>query len=128
MPNDPQHTSSDRIKASSPASLPLRDQAVTALAVAGLLLVARYASPIVVPFLLALFITVVAIGPIGWMKKRGFSPTVSVVAITLLVIACNILVVLMLGSALDQFTNALPGYQSRLTEITQDWCAWGQTN
>lgn len=126
MSNDSPHTSSDEINTSSPSALPLRDQVVTMLAVAGLLLVARYASPIVVPFLLALFITVVAIGPIQWMKKRGFSPTVSVVAVTLLVIACNILLVLMLGSALDQFTNALPGYQSRLTEITQNFFDWGE--
>jgi len=111
---------------SSPTPPPLKDQVVAAIAVAGLLLVARYASPIVVPFLLALFITVVAIGPIQWMKKRGFSPMVSVIAVILLVIASNILLIYILGSTIDQFTDALPGYQSRLTDLTQNFFHWGE--
>ena len=38
----------------------------------------RYAQDLVVPFLLSLFITVIAAAPMGWLKKHGFGPTAAV--------------------------------------------------
>ena len=103
----------------------LRDRVLTLTGVTILLLVSRYASPIVVPFLLALFITVVAIGPIRWLKKRGFSAPMAVSTIILIVIIANVLVAIILGSTITQFTKALPNYQTRLIDLTQNFFLWG---
>ena len=80
---------------------------------------ARYASDIVVPFLLALFIAVVALGPIEWLKKRGMPAALVMVTVIMLVVGVNILVAVMLGAAVDQFSHALPGYQESLGKKTE---------
>jgi predicted PurR-regulated permease PerM len=99
---------------------------LTLAGVAIILFSAHYASAIVVPFLLALFITVVAIGPIEWLKKRGCSAAVAASIVALLVIGTNVLIAVMLGSTIDQFTQALPEYQIRLTELTGNAMSWGK--
>jgi AI-2 transport protein TqsA len=100
------------------------NRVLTLAGVAALLFSARYASDIVVPFLLALFIAVVALGPIEWLKKRGLPSIVAVGTVILIVIGLNVLVAVMLGATADQFNQALPGYQERLTEKTQGVFAW----
>jgi len=126
MDTDLKELATENTSHSSTHPYALRDRVLTLAGVAGLLLIARYASPIVVPFLLALFITVVAIGPIEWLKKRGLSSVVAVSAVTFIVIAANVLIVIMLGSTLDQFTKALPEYHNRLTDLTQNIFLWGK--
>ncbi len=102
----------------------LHNRVVTMAAVAALLFSARYAADIVVPFLLALFIAVVAIGPIDWLKKRGLPSGAAVGVVILIVIGLNVLVAVMLGATVDQFNQALPGYQESLAEKTQALMAW----
>ena len=102
----------------------LHNRIVTLACVAALLFSARYASDIVVPFLLALFISVVALGPIDWLKKRGLPSAVAVGVVILVVIGLNILVAVMLGATVDQFNQALPGYQASLAQKTEKLMAW----
>lgn len=64
----------------------LHDRIVTLVCVAALLFSARYAADIVVPFLLALFIAVVALDPIDWLKKRGLPSAVAVGVVILVVV------------------------------------------
>jgi len=102
----------------------LHNRVVTMAGVALLLFSARYAADIVVPFLLALFIAVVAMGPIDWLKKRGLPSAMAVTVVILSVIGLNVLVVVMLGATVEQFNQALPEYQLSLTEKTQKLMAW----
>lgn len=102
----------------------LHKRIVTLACVAALLFSARYASDIVVPFLLALFIAVVALGPIEWLKKRGIPAAVAMGLAIMVVIGVNVLVAVMLGATVDQFNQALPGYQEILEKKTQLLMTW----
>ncbi len=105
-------------------TLNLRDAVLTIAGVAALLFSARYASNVVVPFLLALFIVVIAIGPINWLKKRGLPSILAVGAVIMVVIGLIVLIAVMLGSTIEQFNKAMPGYQARLTAISHSVVAW----
>lgn len=102
----------------------LRDGVLTLAGIAALLFSARFAADILVPFLLALFIAVIAIGPINWLKKRGFPSVVALGIVILVVIGLNLLVAVMLGATIEQFNKALPEYQQRLAEVAQGTVAW----
>lgn len=102
----------------------LHDRVLTLAGVAVLLFAARYAADIVVPFLLALFIAVIARGPIEWLKKRGMPSSLAVGAVILAVIALNVLIAVLLGATIEQFNEALPNYQERLSGLTQNLIIW----
>ncbi len=102
----------------------LHNRIVTLACVAALLFSARYAADIVVPFLLALFIAVVALGPIDWLKKRGLPSAVAVGVVILVVVGLNVLIAVMLGATVDQFNQSLPGYQASLTQKTEKLISW----
>jgi len=99
-------------------STSLRDTVLTLVGILLLLGIARYASAIVVPLLLALFIAIIAATPVNWLKSRGISNILSVGIVLLAVIVLLMLVSLMLGNTMAQFNEALPGYQEKLNGLT----------
>lgn len=96
----------------------LRDTVVTLAGILILLGIARYSSAIVVPFLLALFITIIAATPVNWLKNRGIPDLLSVGIVLLIVIVILLMISLMLGSTMAQFNEALPEYQTKLSDLT----------
>ena len=97
----------------------LRDTVVTLAGILILLGIARYSSAIVVPFLLALFITIIAATPVNWLKNRGMPDLLSVGIVLLIVIVILLMISLMLGSTMAQFNEALPEYQTKLSDLTE---------
>lgn len=97
----------------------LRDTVITLAGILILLGIARYASAIVVPFLLALFITIIAATPVNWLKNRGIPDLLSVGIVLLIVIVILLMLSLMLGSTMAQFNEALPEYQTKLSDLTK---------
>jgi len=97
----------------------LRDTVITLAGILILLGIARYASAIVVPFLLALFITIIAATPVNWLKNRGIPDLLSVGIVLLIVIVILLMLSLMLGSTMAQFNEALPEYQTKLSDLTE---------
>ena len=57
----------------------LRDGVLTLAGIALLLALLRMSVDIVAPFLLALFITIIAASPVDWLKQRGIPGVWSVV-------------------------------------------------
>jgi predicted PurR-regulated permease PerM len=97
----------------------LRDTVITLAGILILLGIARYASAIVVPLLLSLFISIVAASPINWLKDRGLPSWLSIGIVLLSTIIVLILLSTMLGRTMVQFNEALPVYQARLSELTE---------
>ncbi|NOR80535.1 MAG: AI-2E family transporter [Methyloprofundus sp.] len=86
----------------------------------------RGASDIVVPFLLALFISIITVSPVNWLKGKGLSSLLAVGLVIIVVILLLFFIVLMLGSTVEQFNQALPGYQARLNNLNieiENWLA-----
>jgi predicted PurR-regulated permease PerM len=102
----------------------LRDGVLILAGIGLLMALLRTASAIVVPFLLALFISVIAATQIRWLKQRGVPNVLSVVIVVFSVVAVLVLVTVMLGSTATKFSQALPGYQSRLNELTNEASTW----
>lgn len=95
----------------------IRDTVLTLVGILLLLGIAQYASAIVVPFLLALFIAIIAATPVNWLKERGVPSILSIGIVLLAALALLALISLMLGNTMKQFNQALPEYQTRLNEI-----------
>ncbi len=97
----------------------LRDTVLTLAGITFLLFATRQAAAIVNPFLLALFITMIAVTPVNLLKDRGVPSALAVGLVLLAVILLLGLISIMLGSSMTQFNRALPEYQTRLTELTE---------
>ena len=97
----------------------LRDSVITLAGILILLGIARYASAIVVPLLLSLFISIIAASPVNWLKDRGVPTLLSLGIVLLSIIILIVLLSLMLGRTMVQFNDALPVYQAKLSKLTE---------
>ena len=89
--------------------------AATVIVLAG----ARAASPILMPFFIALFVSVVASGPLFWLEKKGVPPALAVVIVVLGILGIAVGVGALVGTSLNDFTRSLPEYQAQL-EVKRD--------
>lgn len=96
----------------------LRDGILIVTGIAILLTLMRSSSEIIVPFLLSIFIAIVAATPLNWLKKRGLSTLISVIIVVTILVIVLALLALLLGNTAAQFNQAMPVYQLRLDELT----------
>ncbi len=102
----------------------LRDGLIILACIAVLLAALRLSAEIVVPFILSLFITIIATSPLKWLKAHGVSNALSIIIVIGGVVFTLGLVTLMVGDTASQFNQALPGYQTRLIESTTKVTDW----
>jgi predicted PurR-regulated permease PerM len=88
----------------------------------------RVATPILVPFLLSVFIVILCAPPLFWLQKKGVPETLAVLAILIGVIALFLILVALVGTSLNDFTRELPEYQRRLTGETAGMVTWLKTH
>lgn len=82
------------------------------------------AASILVPFLLALFVSVICAQPLGWLQKKGFPTPLGILIVAGVLALLVLLVVVLVGNSFDDFSNRLPDYQKdlgRQTEALQTW-------
>jgi AI-2 transport protein TqsA len=84
----------------------------------------KYASSILNPVFLALFLTMGMSPALYWMRRRGVPPWLCVLIITVITVILVVLFVLVLLNAATQLTDKLPTYQDRLGSITSSLQAW----
>lgn len=101
-----------------------RNLALTTAAFLIILAWMRYAQGLIVPFLLALFIAVIAATPVNWLKSKGLPIPLAVILVLLISIVLGLFVALLLGSSTDQFSQNLPEYQTRLKELLNGLFNW----
>ncbi|ATX81102.1 putative PurR-regulated permease PerM [Mariprofundus ferrinatatus] len=82
------------------------------------------ATSMLVPFLLAAFIAIICLPPLKWLTSKGFSPALSVLSITLVLVLLGSLLGAFVGASVAEFTNNLPIYQARLNQQTSDLITW----
>jgi len=91
--------------------------AVTIAALLIITAVVMYASSIITPILLALFISIVCAQPIRWMEKRKVPNVLAVVLVLLFVIGILFGLGEVIGRSITQFSNDSSIYAKRLDEI-----------
>ncbi len=74
----------------------------------------KAASPILVPFLLAVFIAVICAPPLFWLRSKGVPKILALVLILVIILALGFFLGALIGSSLNQFLRSLPGYQEQL--------------
>lgn len=75
----------------------------------------KAAEAIIVPFILAVFISILVSPGVYWMKRRGLPTWLAVLIVILLVAGALVGVSLLIGQSLREFTNELPRYQEKLS-------------
>jgi len=84
----------------------------------------RVATPILVPFLLSVFIVILCTPLLFWLQKKGVPETLAVLSILVGVIILFLVLAALVGASLNDFTRSLPEYQRRLAGETAGMIAW----
>ena len=82
------------------------------------------AAAIVAPFLLAVFIAIVATPLLRWLRRRGAPKWGALVVITVVLLDFGSLFALATTGALEGFRDGLPTYQERLVVLTEQLGGW----
>lgn len=84
----------------------------------------RAAQPLMVPFLLAIFIAIICTGPLHWLQERKVPTALAVLIIILTVIAISLTILTLVGTSVNDFTLSIPTYQEKLRLQTLGLLPW----
>jgi len=102
----------DRKQQGNTAARALMISASFVIVIAGM----RAAEPMLVPFLLSVFIAVIAGPPMFWLSEHGLPKPLALLLVIGVLLVGVLAMAALVGSSVDDFTRALPGYQLRLNE------------
>lgn len=84
----------------------------------------KAAESIIVPFLLAVFISIVTSPPYFWLQKKGVPKTIALLCVILFFLVVISLIGLLIGTSVNDFTTKLPFYEEKLQNQTQAVILW----
>ena len=80
----------------------------------------KAAAVLVVPFLLAVFLSIICVPPLFWMQKKGIPGILGIFILMFGVIAIQMLLVTLVSSSIADFSGNIPFYQERLKILTYE--------
>ena len=81
----------------------------------------KAASPVILPLLLALFLTFVSLPGLRWLMRRGLRPAFAVLVTVLFVFALLSGLGLLIRGTIAEFTQVAPGYTEVLVAKVRSW-------
>ena len=99
---------------------PLINLASFVIVVAGM----KAASPLVVPFLLAVFLAIICAPPLFWMQSKGVPEIIGLLLLIFVIVSVWIFLVTLIGTSLADFTRNVPAYQESLREQSGGLWRW----
>jgi AI-2 transport protein TqsA len=84
----------------------------------------KTAQALLVPFLLAFFISIICAGPFFWLQQRKIPASIALLLVISVVMLGGLVVVTLIGTSVNDFTNEIPVYQEKLqiqTLALFDW-------
>jgi predicted PurR-regulated permease PerM len=87
----------------------------------------KTAQALLVPFLLALFISIICVGPFNWLQKRRVPAGLALLIVINIVIGGGLLILTLVGTSVNDFTNELPSYEQKLQQQTLGLLTWLET-
>jgi AI-2 transport protein TqsA len=84
----------------------------------------RASAEILVPFLLAAFIAIIAAPPMFWLKHRGVPTWLAILIVISTVLGFAVLVGALIGTSVKDFTEQLPIYQEKLKQQMAGLLVW----
>jgi len=101
-----------------------RSVLVTAAAFVIVIAGIRVSAPILVPFLLSLFIAIISGPPLSFLKRKGVPRSLALLIVVAAVIAIVLILAVLVGNSINDFSQSLPVYQAHLKEQTAALLAW----
>ena len=84
----------------------------------------KAAESIIVPFLLALFIAIIASPPYFWLQGKGLPKALSMLIVIFAFLFVISIIGLLIGTSINDFTSKLPLYETKLSSQMQGVIAW----
>jgi len=84
----------------------------------------REAKSILVPFIFALFVSVIFYSPFHWLNKRGIPKALALLIIIISIVAAGFLMGTLIGTSINQFSQDLPIYEKMLEQQTASVVSW----
>ena len=84
----------------------------------------KLAAPLLVPFLLAVFISILIAAPFNWLQCKGLPAGIALLVVLSVLVVLAMLVGSLIGSSVQEFTRTFPVYESRLKEISEEFVSW----
>ena len=84
----------------------------------------RAAEPIVVPFLLSIFIAIISAPPLFWLERKGLPRWLAMLIVIGVIIAAGIGMTALLGTSIREFSRDLPVYKARVNELALPLLEW----
>jgi predicted PurR-regulated permease PerM len=84
----------------------------------------RAAEPIIIPFLLAAFIAVICTSPLFWLNQKGVPMGIAILIVLVGIMVIVLGMVVLIGTSLQDFSDALPTYQAQLQQESAKLFAW----
>ena len=84
------------------------------------------ASSLIAPFLLAVFIAVIAAPPMFFLKHWGLPSWAAMLSVTFTIVTIGIVIVALVSGSVSSFTNNLPMYTDKLKELALGFNDWLQ--
>jgi AI-2 transport protein TqsA len=86
----------------------------------------RAAEPILVPLIVSIFLAIISASPVFWLRQKGIPSPLAVFGVVLGVLSMGVVFILIIGTSLDDFSEAIPRYQARLTQEIEPMIHWIQ--
>lgn len=84
----------------------------------------KAASPLLVPFFVAVFIAVICAPPMFWLQGKGVPKVVAIALILVVILLVGLLLGALIAPSLSNFLRSLPVYQERLTAYIAALISW----
>jgi len=104
----------------SPVSRALIVAAAVIVIIAGM----RQSAPLIVPFLLSVFIAVICFPLMCKFQQVGLSKALSLTLVMLLLMSIGVALTLLIGSSLTDFSRMMPEYQQKISAEWADVLQW----
>ena len=84
----------------------------------------KMAGPLLVPFLLAVFIAMIVSPLLNWLKVRKVPGGIAIVLIVALVFLVGLLLAAVIGSSVESFRQDIPVYSTKLSDMSTEVQQW----
>ena len=82
------------------------------------------AGPLLVPFLLAVFIAMIVSPLLAWLKNHRVPGGLAIMLVIVLVLLVGLLLAALIGSSLDSFRQDIPLYSDKLSAMSTSVQQW----
>jgi AI-2 transport protein TqsA len=84
----------------------------------------KMAGPLLVPFLLAVFIAMIVSPLLAWLKRYHLPNSVAIFVVIALVFSVGLILAAVIGSSVDNFRQDIPTYSAKLTAMSTSIQQW----